>query len=105
MMATFRKREDCPASQRLLAYQVGDIEGNESRSIGKHLKVCEFCTAEVEFYGRYPQATDEPEETTESVSMPKPLHDLAEALLNKRTSSSSMERILNELESPAERNR
>ena len=105
VMATFRKREDCPASQRLLAYQMGDIEGKDSRTIGKHLMVCEFCSAEVEFYERFPQAADEPEETLESVSMPKPLYDLAEALLNKRMASSSMERILNELESPAERSR
>ena len=105
VMATFRKREDCPTSQQLLAYQLGDIEGKESRSIGKHLTACEFCTAEVEFYERYPLTADEPEETPESVSMPKPLYDLAEALLNGKMASSSMERILNELESPAEQGR
>lgn len=104
-MATFRKREDCPASQRLLAYQLGDIEGVEGRAIGKHLRECDFCAAEAEFYGRYPQIADEPDEAPENVSMPKPLHDLAEALLNKRMSSSSMERILNELESHAESGR
>jgi hypothetical protein len=104
VMATFRKREDCPASQRLLAYQLGDTEGKESRAIGRHLKACDFCAAEVEFYGRYPLA-EEADEMPESVSMPKPLQDLAEALLNKRMASSSMERILNELESSAERSR
>lgn len=104
-MATFRKREDCPASQRLLAYQLGDVEGDEGRGIGKHLKECDFCAAEAEFYGRYPQIADEPDETPESATMPKPLQDLAEALLNKRTATSSMERILNELETPAERGR
>ena len=104
-MATFRKREDCPASQRLLAYQLGDIEGKEVRAIGRHLAACDFCAAEAGFYGRYPQIADETEETPESVSMPKPLQDLAEALLNKRMASSSMERILSELESPAERSR
>jgi hypothetical protein len=105
LMVTFRKREDCPTSQRLLAYQLGDIEGNENRVIGRHLAACEFCTAEVEFYECYPLSADEPEEAPESVSMPKPLQDLAEALLNKRKASSSMERILNEMESPAERSR
>lgn len=104
-MATFRKREDCPTSQRLLAYQSGDIEREEGRAIGKHLASCEFCSAEVDFYDRYPQSGDEPEETPQNVSMPKPLYDLAEALLNKKLASSSMERILSELDSPVERNR
>ena len=104
-MATFRKREDCPASQRLLAYQLGDIGVKEGRVIGRHMVACDFCAAEVEFYGCYPQSIDEPDDSPETVSMPKPLHDLAEALLNKRMTSSSMERILNEMESPAESSR
>ena len=104
-MATFRKREDCPTSLRLVAYQAGDVEREEGRTIGKHLAACEFCSAEVEFYERYPQSADEPEETPAQVSMPKPLYDLAEALLNKNLASSSMERILNELDSPVERGR
>lgn len=101
-MATFRKREDCPTSQQLLAYQLGDIEGGVGRIIGRHLAVCEFCHAEVDFYERYPQA-EEPEDAAEDVSMPEPLFELAEALLNKN--SRSMERIIEELETPAERGR
>ena len=104
-MATFKKREDCPTSQHLLAYQLGDAEGEMSRMIGKHLGTCEFCSAEVEFYERYPLPAEDPEEPVQEVSMPKPLYELAEALLNKNSASSSMERIINELEAPAERRR
>ena len=101
-MATFRKREDCPTSQQLLAYQLGDIEGGVGRIIGRHLAVCEFCHAEVDFYERYPQA-EEPDEAAENAAMPGPLFELAEALLNKN--SRSMEKIISELETPAERGR
>jgi hypothetical protein len=104
-MATFRKREDCPTSQQLLAYQLGDVEGGVGRVIGRHLAVCEFCNAEVDFYERYPQSPEEPEDAAENVSMPEPLFELAEALLNKGSGSRSMEKIISELEAPAERGR
>lgn len=105
VMATFQKREDCPASQELLAYQLGDVEGAQSRAIGKHLANCEFCSAEVDFYERYPQRSEEPEESSGDVSIPEPLFELAEALLNKKSAERSMERMINELETPAERSR
>lgn len=104
-MVTFQKREDCPASQILLAYQMGDVEGEQGRSIGKHLLVCEFCSAEVDFYERYPQSSEDSEEPAGQTSIPEPLYELAEALLNKRSGESSMEKIINELEAPAERGR
>ena len=104
-MATFQKREECPTSQELLAYQLGDIEGPESRAIGKHLAACEFCSAEVDFYERYPQRAEEAEESSGEVSIPEPLYELAEALLNKKSAERTMERMINELETPAERNR
>lgn len=102
-MATFRKREDCPTSQQLLAYQLGDIEGGVGRVIGRHLAVCEFCNAEVDFYERYPQSQEEPDDAAENISMPEPLYELAEALLNKNAASRSIEKMISELESPAER--
>ena len=104
-MATFQKREDCPTSQVLLAYQLGDMEGGEGRAVGKHLAACEFCSAEVDFYERYPQRAEETEDTADEVSIPEPLYELAEALLNKKSAERSMERIINELEAPAERSR
>ena len=96
-MATFRKQEDCPTSQQLLAYQLGDLESSASRPIGRHLAVCEFCTSEVAFYERYPVAR-ETEESPAEVKMPKPLFDLAESLLNRKRGQESMDEMLKQLD-------
>lgn len=100
-MANFCKNEDCPPSEELLAFQTGDLPVSESAPVRKHLKVCEFCAAEVEFYEHYPpQAVEKAEDT----AIPSPLFQLAEALLNKKKGSSSMERLAKELNA-AGRNR
>lgn len=96
-MATFRKQEDCPTSQQLLAYQLGDLELSASRPIGRHLGVCEFCTSEVAFYERYPVAR-ETEESPAETKMPEPLFELAEALLNRKRGQESMDEMLKQLD-------
>ncbi|MGI8813204.1 MAG: hypothetical protein ACR2IH_11865 [Pyrinomonadaceae bacterium] len=88
-MSNFCKNEGCPPSERLLAYQNGDIEGAEARAIGFHLAECEFCEAEADFYSHYPPPSSV---TVEPPRMPEPLHQLAEALL--RTPNSSHEYAL-----------
>ncbi|MEO6464365.1 MAG: hypothetical protein ABIP00_02270 [Pyrinomonadaceae bacterium] len=95
-MATFRKQEDCPPSQQLLAYQLGDLESSASWPIGRHLSVCEFCTSEVAFYKRYP-VSREVDENSQS-KMPKPLFDLAEAILNRKRGDESMDEMLKQLD-------
>ncbi len=94
---TFRKQEDCPPSQQLLAYQLGDLESSIARPIGRHLSVCEFCTSEVAFYERYPVSREADEASSES-KMPKPLFDLAEALLNREHGDRSMDEMLKQLD-------
>lgn len=96
-MATFRKQEDCPASQQLLAYQLGDLEKPEARVIGKHLAVCEFCSSEVEFYEHYPVAK-EAEEAPVEAAMPAPLYELAESLLNRNRGKQSIAEMMSDLE-------
>lgn len=96
-MATFRKQEDCPPSQQLLAYQLGDLEPSVSRPIGRHLAVCEFCSSEVAFYERYPVAR-ETEDTSAETKMPKPLFDLAEALLNRKRGQESMDEMMKQID-------
>lgn len=96
-MATFRKQEDCPASQQLLAYQQGDLEQAEGRVIGKHLVVCEFCSSEVEFYEHYPVAK-EVEETPAETKMPKPLFELAESLLNRKHGKETIAEMMKEID-------
>lgn len=97
-MASFRKQGDCPTSQELLAYQLGDLEPPESRDIGRHLAACEFCTAEVAFYERYPVSKDPEESMEQESTMPGPLHDLAEALLNHKRGQQSIDEMMKELD-------
>ena len=80
-MSSFCKNADCPSSQRLLAFQTGEIEQLEERAISAHLKVCEFCEAEVDFYECFPPV----DEAVTAASMPQPLFELASALLGDRS--------------------
>jgi hypothetical protein len=89
-MSNFCKNEDCPASEELLAFQVGDMPVSEGAGIRKHLAVCEFCAAEVEFYTNYPQASD----TVEADEIPRPLFELAEALLNKKKDDAFFDQLM-----------
>ncbi|CAN5375269.1 hypothetical protein BH10ACI1_BH10ACI1_32740 [soil metagenome] len=82
-MITFCKSSICPSSQKLLAFQSSEVSERENRTIHRHLAVCEFCAAEVEFYTHYPQS-DEKIEKIEKAEIPLPLYELAEALLSKR---------------------
>jgi hypothetical protein len=92
-MGNFGKNEDCPPSQELLAFQNGDIPVSESADLRKHLAVCEFCSAEVEFYERYPQM-EESADTPASPEMPEPLRELAVALLGGHSSPNQFERLV-----------
>ena len=96
-MATFRKQEDCPASQQLLAYQQGDIGLEDGRAIGKHLSVCEFCSSEVEFYEHYPVAK-EVEESPAETKMPQPLYELAESILNRSRGKQSIAEMMKDVD-------
>ena len=102
-MASFRKQEDCPASQQLLAYQQGDLEQSDARMIGKHLAACEFCSSEVEFYEHYPVAKDA-DDTPSEAAMPASLYELAESLLNRGRGKQSIAEIMREIE-PARNDR
>ena len=86
-MGSFCKNEDCPPSQQLLAFQTGDVEPVEGAAIRRHLGICEFCAAEVEFYEHYPLDESGPVEPGE---IPQPLYELAEALLNKKEEMASL---------------
>ncbi len=102
-MANFCKNEECPASQALLAYQNGDMEVADGREIRKHLAACEFCAAEIEFYEHYPPSEDS-EVPPESVKMPEPLFELAEALLNSNRESVSMAKLMSEIDAVSDEN-
>jgi hypothetical protein len=80
--SNFSKNEDCPSSQELLDFQNGEIEREQGVDIRIHMSVCEFCSAEVDFYSHYPTLNDEP--INEPAEIPAPLFELAEALLKNR---------------------
>jgi hypothetical protein len=85
-MTKFRKSPSCPLSNDLLAFQTGKIALREKERITVHLRFCEFCAAEVEFYAHYPQS----EETVEKSEIPPPLFELAEALLSSKDKNHSL---------------
>jgi hypothetical protein len=94
-MINFRKDATCPASQNLLDFQKNDFSNEENETIRKHLTVCEFCAAEVEFYSRFPQS----EVVCTETKIPAPLYQLAEALLsNKQKKFSLLKKLISENE-------
>lgn len=94
-MIAFCKNSNCPASPKLLAFQKGETKTIDGEVIRKHLTNCEFCSAEVEFYARYPQS-DEPVGKPE---IPPFLFELAESLLrNKHKEFKSLNKLLSDNE-------
>ena len=85
-MTKFQKGPNCPVSNDLLAFQTGKISLREKERITVHLRFCEFCAAEVDFYAHYPQADD----TVDNAEIPPPLYELAEALLSNRHKNNSL---------------
>ena len=92
----FCKNEDCPSSNELLEFQVGELSKRRTGEIRKHLATCDFCAAEVEFYSHYPQEDGQVEVDSHS-DIPAPLFELAEALLRNRSGDNkSLNSLLNE---------
>jgi hypothetical protein len=88
-MESFCKREECPTSEVLLALSPRD-PWMYTLELEEHLSRCEFCSAEVEFYRHYPPV----EETVVVGEMPRPLFELAEALLKKDSDLSPLYRLI-----------
>lgn len=94
-MKGFSKNVSCPSSPRLLAFQKGDLSVSENQLVQKHLAHCDFCAAEVEFYQHFPPLEDK----IEATEIPKPLRELAEALLgNRQKDFSVLDKLLLESE-------
>ena len=86
-MIDFCKNEDCPSSDELLGFQVGELPQDRRSDVRRHLSICEFCEAEVEFYSHYPQE-EALFDQSEIMEIPPPLFELAEALLKNRSGDS-----------------
>jgi hypothetical protein len=87
-MTNFCKNENCPSSNELLEFQIGELSQTHRSEIRQHLTVCEFCEAEIEFYSHYPQEEGQ-SDIGESSEIPAPLFELAEALLKNRSADTS----------------
>lgn len=66
--------------------------------IRSHLRTCEFCAAEAEFYEHYP-ILGETYEQVSSPAIPEPLFELAEAILSKKEPSRTLDRLIKEIDS------
>lgn len=97
-MSDFRKQGDCPTSQELLAFQTGDMSVPDGRDIRLHLRTCDFCAAEAEFYEHYP-INDEAHVVVSSPAIPEPLFELAEAILSKKEPSRTLDCLIKEIDS------
>lgn len=91
-IGSFYKGEDCPASDKLLAFQTGRVGSAVRAKVRDHIDECEFCAAEVEFYHLYPPS----EETVAAEKMPEPLFELAEALMRKERDLSPLYKLVDE---------
>ena len=90
-MINFCKNANCPSSPDLLAFQCEKATARKTREISRHLETCEFCQAELAFYAHYPPADEKPE----TAEMPKPLYELAIALLgNRRNDFSTLNKLI-----------
>jgi hypothetical protein len=86
----FCKTEECPASEELVAFQRGVVPLAAGEVIWDHLIECEFCDAEVEFYRQFPPV----DESVPAGKIPKPLFELADALLKKERDLSPLYRLI-----------
>jgi hypothetical protein len=82
-MTSFRKSSLCPSSHELLAYLNGKSSEKDDQKVKRHISVCEFCAAELGFYARFPQPEENFSDETFS-DIPRPLYELAEAILSKK---------------------
>jgi anti-sigma factor RsiW len=94
IMNAFLKREDCPSSFELVAFQNGELSRGRGLEVRRHLEACDFCDAEVDFYENY--SLVEPS-TEEPPVIPAPLFELAEALLKgKHSDGAALNALLKE---------
>ncbi len=94
-MAGFNKSLNCPTSDQLLAFHTGNCTEEQRREVAVHINGCDFCGAEVDLYRHVP-ATLEEQEFAEKI--PSHLYQLADALLNNRSSGDvALKTLLTEL--------
>jgi len=86
-MGSFRKHKDCPTSEEILALC---DSGLNSETTTQHLASCEFCAAEASLYRVHPPLP----ENVSVEEIPKPLYELAEALLHGKSDAKPLYRLI-----------
>ena len=86
-MAAFSKSLECPTSEQLLAFHLGQCGDDRHSEINAHVSSCDFCGAELDLYRHFPSAQDE---AVQREDIPVHLYELAEALLKNRTSGADV---------------
>lgn len=79
-MFNFCKSLNCPTSAQLVRFEKGEASPGLREKITRHIRFCEFCAAETEFYAQYPLS----DERVVPEKIPTPLLELAEALLTDK---------------------
>ena len=80
-MVNFRKEKSCPSSEDLLDLVREAVPGDRALRMAVHLRRCDFCQAELEFYCHYPPV----DEAADAPPTPRPIRELAEALMTHDT--------------------
>jgi len=81
---TFCKTARCPSSETLLRYRRRAVTIAERLTIQKHLRECDFCSAELHLLTRHKHTVDEPQ----PAQVPSHIRRLAEsAFVRTRTLS------------------
>jgi hypothetical protein len=73
----FRKTAACPASATLLSYRTDNLPADVATSIREHLKLCDFCSAELPLLAFHEPTSD----TFKAPEIPMNLRILAESIL------------------------
>jgi hypothetical protein len=74
----FRKTAECPASATLVSYRANDLPADAAKDIRDHLKLCDFCSAELPLLA----FDDSGGQTYKAPEIPMNLRILAESILN-----------------------
>jgi len=74
----FRKTAACPASATLLSYRSNNLPPDAATSVKDHLKLCDFCSAELPLLAHHQPAAASAQKAPE---IPMDLRILAESIL------------------------
>lgn len=91
-MGSFCKKEDCPTSEEILSLRNEGDWHSGWVALRYHLSVCEFCAAELDLYRWHSPV----EEVVEAGRMPRPLYELAHAILRRGSDPTPLYKLIDQ---------